>query len=78
LRMLREGRGLRQVDVCRALGWPSVHLSRLETGVRSVRLDHLRLLLDLYAVPDDLRDDLVTPARRARALRCAGVSRSPG
>lgn len=46
--------------------WSAAKLSRLETANQRIKVADLNLLLDLYQVPGDQRDDLLSLARTAR------------
>jgi transcriptional regulator with XRE-family HTH domain len=68
LRRLRTERGLTIEDV-QERSYGDVRaptLSRWETGERSIRPTDLRLLLDIYEIPADEREPLLTLARQAR------------
>jgi transcriptional regulator with XRE-family HTH domain len=68
LRRLRTERGLTIEDVQeRSTGdIKAPTLSRWETGERSIRPTDLRLLLDIYDIPPDEREPLLTLARQAK------------
>ncbi|MFJ2031174.1 helix-turn-helix domain-containing protein [Streptosporangium sp. NPDC087985] len=66
LRRLREIAGLTGDQAARSLGWNPSKLSRYETATRRVQPKDLQALLDLYALPEDRRQDLVDLAKNAR------------
>lgn len=68
LRQLREQRGLTIEQVAWRSGgdWTPSAISRWETGDRRIRPADLRLLLEVYEVPDEQREVLLTLAREAR------------
>jgi transcriptional regulator with XRE-family HTH domain len=68
LRRLRDERGLtiEQVQECSGGDIKAPSISRWENGERSVRPTDLRLLLDIYEVPAERREALLTLARQAK------------
>jgi transcriptional regulator with XRE-family HTH domain len=68
LRRLRTERGLTIEDVQERSNGDikAPTLSRWETGERSIRPTDLRLLLDIYEIPPDAREALLTLARQAK------------
>lgn len=68
LRRLRTERGLTIEDVQERSNSDikAPTLSRWETGERSIRPVDLRLLLDIYEIPTDEREALLTLARQAK------------
>jgi transcriptional regulator with XRE-family HTH domain len=68
LRRLRTERGLTIEDVQERSNGDikAPTLSRWETGERSIRPVDLRLLLDIYELPPDEREPLLTLARQAK------------
>lgn len=68
LRRLREQRGLTIEQVAEQSGgdWTASAISRWETGDRRIRPADLRVLLDLYDIHGDQRENLLLLAREAR------------
>lgn len=68
LRRYREQRGLtiEQVSEIAEGDWNPSTISRWETGDRRIRTSDLRLLLDIYGVQGDERQELLTLSRQAR------------
>lgn len=66
LRRLREKAGLSGDSAAEALGWSPSKVSRIETYKVGVTVKDLALLLNLYKVPQNKRDGLITLARGAR------------
>jgi transcriptional regulator with XRE-family HTH domain len=63
---LRQESGKTLTDVAAALECSPAKISRIETAAVTCRVQDLRDLLDLYAVPDDDRPPLVDLARQSR------------
>lgn len=64
LRSLRQRAKLTGQQAAQQLNWPASKISRIETGVtKQVKEQDLRSLLDLYAVPDQRRRDLLALLR---------------
>lgn len=76
LRRLRESQGLTLDDVRKKMEWSVSKLIRIESGVVSISLSDLRLLLHLYGVRDARKvSDLLEVARRSRQHHWAGEYR---
>lgn len=69
LRRLRERGGFIGEEVADRLGWSASKLSRIETSKIGVKLEDLRLLLDLYRVSEGHRSEVL-----ALALESTGSS----
>lgn len=65
LRRLREGANHTGDQVASAMHWSPSKVSRIETGIVKVKAADLRLLLDLYEVPDEKREGLLTMAKQS-------------
>jgi transcriptional regulator with XRE-family HTH domain len=65
LRRLRERTGLTGEEVAERLGWSGSKVSRIELARTGVKQADLRLLLDLYGVPDSYRQELIALSRRS-------------
>lgn len=66
LRRLREEAGRTIDEVARSIGCSRNTVGKYESGRGSVRAPYVRAMLDLYDVPADLRDVLLTIARESR------------
>lgn len=67
LRDLRDGAGLRQVEVAARAGYSQALIARFETGRQVPRPDQVEKLCDVYGAHDDARGRAVAMARDARA-----------
>lgn len=76
LRRLRDRRGLTLDDVRKKMEWSVSKLIRIESGVVSISLSDLKLLLNLYGVTDSRKvSELLEVARRSRQHHWAGEYR---
>ncbi len=67
LRRLREHAGLAEDQATERLGWPSnSKLSRIELGKSGVKQTDLQILLDLYNVVGEHREELIALAEESR------------
>ncbi|MER6485676.1 helix-turn-helix transcriptional regulator [Streptomyces virginiae] len=66
---LRDAKGLKQDEAARHIGWDGPRLSRLEGGRAGIKADLLGELLDLYAVDDAAKRDVLMTLARAGARR---------
>ncbi|MFI0422265.1 helix-turn-helix domain-containing protein [Spongiactinospora sp. 9N601] len=66
LRRLRKESGLTSEYVAQQVGLAQSWMSRVESGRQGIRLNDLRVLLDIYHVPTDQREELMTLARQSR------------
>jgi transcriptional regulator with XRE-family HTH domain len=65
LRRLRERAGFIGEEVAERLGWSTSKLSRIETSKSGVKQEDLDLLLDLYAVSEPRRSEVLELARES-------------
>jgi transcriptional regulator with XRE-family HTH domain len=65
LRRLRESAGLHGEEAAARLGWSASKLSRIETSKSGIKLEDLRLLLDLYRVGEAHRSEVLALARES-------------
>ncbi|RJL34139.1 helix-turn-helix domain-containing protein [Bailinhaonella thermotolerans] len=66
LRRLRKGAGYTREQVARHVGCAPVTISRIESAQSGARPGEVALMLDLYGVPADQREALLSMARDAR------------
>ena len=79
LKQLRFQRGLTIRQLADASGLHPSTVSRLETGARRLRLDHVEALADALGVaPEELLGARPTPARDGRLWEPVGPERSDG
>jgi len=78
LRRIREDAGLSGSEVAREIGWSQPKLSRLETGRFGASLSEVAALLDYYAVPEEVRAELLAQTARRDGLEGAWVVRAGG
>lgn len=78
LRRIRESLDLPGVAVGAALGWSQSKVSRIETGRFGATLSELAALLDYYAVPEEVRAELLAVAAEGDGLPGAWIVRAGG
>lgn len=78
LRRIREGAGLSGSEVARAIDWSQSKVSRVETGRFGASLSEVATLLEFYAVPEELRAELLVNVARREGLEGAWVVRAGG
>lgn len=78
LRRLREDLGLSGMQVGQALGWSQSKVSRIETGRFAVSVWELAALLDYYAVPEEVRAELLAVTAKDTRLDGAWIVRAAG
>jgi transcriptional regulator with XRE-family HTH domain len=78
LRRIREDAGLSGSEVARAIGWSQPKVSRVETGRFGASLGEVAALLDYYAVPEEVRAELLARTARHDGLEGAWVVRAGG
>jgi transcriptional regulator with XRE-family HTH domain len=71
LRRLREHAGFIGEEVAERLRWSTSKLSRIETSKSGVKQEDLELLLDLYAVAEPHRSEVLALARESVAATAA-------
>ena len=76
IRVLREFRGWKQVDLVRAVGIVQGYLSDLETGKRKGPLELHRKIATFLEVPLDLLAPIAVPEEKADPMRVANRKRA--
>jgi len=66
LRQLRAEAGRTEDEAAKYLDCPLSRFQRIEAGMAAVRLTEVRSMLDLYNTSGELREEIVSEARRAR------------
>ena len=78
VRRIREDLGLSGVQVAEALGWSQSKVSRIETARFAVSVWELAALLDYYAVPEEVRAELLAVTAEASGVEGAWIVRAAG
>ena len=65
LRRLRERHGLTGDEVAARLKWSTAKVSRIENARTGAKISDVRLLLDLYGIGGDRREEIIALARDA-------------
>ncbi|MEQ7124873.1 helix-turn-helix transcriptional regulator [Actinopolymorpha sp. B11F2] len=78
VRRIREDLGLSGVQVAEALGWSQSKVSRIETARFAVSVWELAALLDYYAVPEEVRAELLAVTADDSGVDGAWIVRAAG
>jgi transcriptional regulator with XRE-family HTH domain len=78
LRRIRESAGLSGSAVARELGWSQSKVSRVETGRFGASLEEVAQLLNYYAVPEEVRAEILAAVARHEGMEGAWVVRAGG
>jgi len=78
LRNIREAMGISGTAVAKDLGWSQSKVSRVETGRFGATLGELATLLDYYAVPEEVRAEILAAAAHDDGVEGAWMVRAGG
>jgi transcriptional regulator with XRE-family HTH domain len=78
LRRIRQDLGLSGTQVAEALGWSQSKVSRIETARFAVSVWELAALLDYYAVPEEVRAELLAAIAEDSGVPGAWIVRAAG